>query len=292
MSARIDYQIGWRTDDGAVTMLTRENGYQVEAGAFGLDAPPVDLIREPRTDGDGSILVKRRTTERAVLLPIFVRADGRHVRHLLAHLADVFRGPGTLTVSDGFGTRELRQVYYEAGLEGDEARDRAHLNEWRKVVVSLIAMDPWWYDTEADQTLTPGIGNTAFDEATVDFDDPLTPFDGGTATVYQIPGRAEAFPVWTITGAATTFGVSVIGESSFTIAAALATSATLVVDTRPGATYGPRLGTSGAIDWSLLTAGSRLPRLPNGSTTVVAGVTGDDGNTDLSVAFEPRWLTP
>lgn len=278
----------WVAADGRTVELNQANGYKVLAGASGLDAPPVELFPEARTTGDGSVLVKRRTGVRSLALPIFVNTGGSP-RTAVSLLADVFRGPGTLRVStDGSTFRDLRGVYYETGLEGDEARGLSLPGVWRKVVVSLQAFDPWWYGDSVGQSMTLG-GTTPFDDA-VGFDDPVTLFNGGDSTVFTVDGHADAFPVWTITGPFTTLTVEVAGSSQFELAAPLAGGSTITVDSRPQS-RGPSLD-GGGVDWSLLTAGSRLPVMPTGSTSVSVLTTGTTGDSVVSADFEPRWLTP
>lgn len=279
----------WIAADGRTTELTPANGYKILAGVTGLDAPPVELYTDARTEGDGSLLVKRRTGIRYVALPIFVD-PGSTPRPAVSLLADVFRGPGTLRVSvDGSTFRNLRDVYYETGLEGNEARDQSLPGYWRKVVVSLQALDPWWYANVVAQTVVFG-GVVTFNSAAVPFDDPNTPFDGGNATTFTVAGHADAYPVWTLTGPFTTLTLNVNNAGTFQLAGALAAGSVITVNTRPGV-RGPSLN-GAAVDWALLTAASRLPTFPPGTTSVVASSTGTTGASSILVEYEPRWLTP
>ncbi len=279
----------WIAADGRTTELTPANGYKVLAGVMGLDAPPVELNTEARTEGDGSLLVKRRTGIRHVLLSIFVDT-GSSPRTAVAMLADVFRGPGTLRVSsDGSTFRNLRDAYYETGLEGDEGRGNSLPAYWRKVVVALQALDPWWYADAVTQAIAFG-GVVAFDSAAVTFDSPTTPFDGGNATTFMVAGHADAYPVWTLTGPFTSLVVNVNTSGTFQLASALTAGNVITVDTRPGS-RGPSLN-GGAVDWALLTAASTLPTLPTGTVSVVASTAGTTGASLINVQYEPRWLTP
>jgi hypothetical protein len=284
----ISYEFQWVDTNGGITDLTQANGYTILAGVYGLDAPPVELFTESSTEGDGSLLVKRRTGLRRVDLPMYVNT-GSTIRTAISHLADVFRGPGMLRVSDDGETyRNLRNVYYETGLEGDEAKDRSMPKAWRKAVVSLQALDPWWYADAEGRSLAFGDAS-GFSASAIDFDADL-PFDGGDTTVIAVPGHADAFPVWTLQGPFDTFSLNVDGVGSFELAAAQADATTITVDTRPGS-RGPSLD-GAAIDWSLLTGASRLPTLPAGNVSVTVSSSGTDSGSALSVEFEPRWLTP
>lgn len=276
MADKIVYRLTWIDADGVALPLTPDRGFQVERGLYGLDAPPVMLNTEPVTTDDGSLLVHRRTEQRSVLVPLFVNLPTVHPRQLVGHLARVFRGPGRLQVSDGYHIRELRNVYYEAGLEGDEGRNVAAPGAWRKVVVSLLALDPWWYDIEGPQSqdLETAIGIPAFTSVTVE-------------------GDADALPVWTFTGPWTTCAVGFTVGSGGTIelATGLGPGMVMYVDTRPGELYGPRLD-GFDVDWTLLTADSRLPKFPTGQFTLITSGTGNDSSSSVAVEWGERWLTP
>jgi len=285
----VDYEFVWIAEDGRITELSPANGYTILAGVMGLDAPPVQLSTDARTEGDGSVLVKRRTGVRYVSLPMYVNT-GSHIRLAMSLLSDVFRGPGQLRVSDdGTNYRTLRSVFYDFGMEGDESKGVSMPHAWRKFVVSLQALDPWWYATAQTQTLNLGAGSE-FSASGIDFDEASEPFDGGESTTFQVGGHADAYPIWTLEGPLDTCTVVVAGEQTFQIAAALADAETITIDTRP-ATRGPSLN-GGAINWSLLTAASRLPTFPAGSVSVAVAVTGSDAGSAVSVEYEPRWLTP
>ncbi len=288
-AATVPYEFIWVAADGRIVELSAVNGYTILAGVQGLDSPPVELFAEARTEGDGSVLVKRRTGVRYVAVPMYVNTGG-HIRDAVSFLSDVFRGPGQLRVSDdGVNYRTLRDVYYETGLQGDESRGVSMPSAWRKVVVSLQALDPWWYGNAEGQVMSFG-GVSGFSASGTDFDDPLTQFNGGDATVFQVGGHDAAYPVWTLSGPFTTCVVEVSGSQQFELTNALPDGDYVTVDTRPGS-YGPSLN-GGAVDWSILTAASRLPVLEPGSVSVTVLVTGTDAGSAIVAEYEPRWLTP
>ena len=288
-AATVPYEFIWVAADGRIVELSAVNGYTILAGVQGLDSPPVELFTEARTEGDGSVLVKRRTGVRYVAVPMYVNT-GSHIRDAVSFLSDVFRGPGQLRVSDdGVNYRTLRDVYYETGLAGDESRGVSMPSAWRKVVVSLQALDPWWYGNAEGQVMSLG-GVSGFSASGIDFDDPDVPFDGGSSTTFQVGGHEAAYPVWTLSGPFTTCIVLVNGSQQFQLAAAVADGDYVTVDTRPGS-YGPSLN-GGAVDWSILTAASRLPVLAPGSVSVTVSSSGTDAGSTVIAEYEPRWLTP
>lgn len=288
MTTLVTYEFLWIASDGRIIELTPTEGFTVLAGVTGLDAPPVELFTEARTEGDGSLLVKRRTGIRYVSIPLYVNT-GSSSRTAVSLLADVFRGPGTLRVSDNGTTyRNLRNVYYETGLEGDESRDMSRPHAWRKAVVSLQALDPWWYGAAVGQNMTLG-DVSGFSASGIDFDDADMPFDGGNTTTIDVEGHADAYPIWTLSGPFTTCTVTA-GGVTFELAAALADASTVTIDTRPGS-RGPSLD-GGAVDWSLLTAASRLPTFTPGTVSIDVTAAGTDAGSTVTAEYEPRWLTP
>ena len=133
-------------------------------------------------------------------------------------------------------------------------------------------------------------GVSGFSASGIDFDDPDVPFDGGSSTTFQVGGHEAAYPVWTLSGPFTTCIVLVNGSQQFQLASAVADGDYVTVDTRPGS-YGPSIN-GGAVDWSILTAASRLPVLEPGSVSVTVSTTGTDAGSTIVAEYEPRWLTP
>lgn len=277
------FTLSWTAADGTTTALSRANGLLITKGPVGLDAPPVQNALSQFTTTDGASLGQQRYPERAIALPMFVEHPTR-VATRIAELARMVRQPGTLTRTDDTTTRQLRRVIYSGGLEGDLSTAASPV--WRRLVLSLVALDPFWYGPTSTQALTIGTG-TGFDDA-VSFDAGV-PFDGGLATSISVDGDLGAFPVFSITGPATTLVVT-DGTDAWQIAAALSSGQTLTIDTRP-TTQGPRLG-SGGVDWSLLTEASRLFELRSGTSSLIAAASGTSAATSVTVSWESRWLTP
>lgn len=271
----------WTDVDGNATVLDGSAGIILRDEPIGLEAPnPSDTI-DALVAFDGGVLTNRRRPVRSIALGLFLEHATR-VETVVAQLAVMLQGPGTLRWADDVNTRTLRQVIYEGGLDGSGVVTPFE----RSMVVSLIALDPWWYGTAVSQILSTG-AVTAFDAA-IAFSS-VTPFDGGGSMAVTVTGDAEAYPVFTITGPATTLTVG-SGGFAWQIASALGASDTLVVDHRP-TSRGPRMN-GGAVDWSLLTESSRLWPLAQGLTAIITGATGTTGATRVLMAWEPRYLTP
>lgn len=277
------FTLTWIDAAGASTALTQANGLIVTRGAIGLGAPAPQNVLDSYISSDGATLVNRRRDAQQVVLPLLIQ-HASNAQVLVRQVARMFQGPGQLTYSDGTNTRTLRNVIYNVGLGGDTSAQPSRL--WRRVNVGLLALDPWWYGPSVSQSLTAGT-TTAWDAA-VTFNAAI-PWDGGGSTSVVVDGDADVSPVVTITGPATTL-TTTQGGIGWALATPLIAGDILVVDSRPGS-RGPRLN-GGTTNWALLTQASRLWTLSPGTQSVFAGATGTTGATTISVAWEPRWLTP
>lgn len=274
----------WRDAAGVPTVLSEATGYKVLRPTMGLGVAAPQNTIEPYIAFDGAALTNRRRNTQSVIVPILLRDATRAQSKIEALASALDNGPGQLEYADGVNTRYLKNVIYDGGLGGDMSN--APATAWRKIAVSLLALDPWWYGPANSQALSTS-AVTAFDAA-ISFDAAI-PFDGGVAVGVGVVGDAEAFPVITVVGPATTLTVSV-GALSWSIAGALSAADVLVVDHRPGS-RGPRLN-GGLVDWSLLSEASRLWTLPKGVASVISGVNGSTGATSIVMAWDPRFLAP
>lgn len=271
----------WTAADGTVTVLDGSAGIWWRKGPIGLQAPPPTNIIDDYTSFDGGVLVNRRRGVRGFVLPIYLKHATR-VQTLMSQLATILQGPGKLQYSDGTDTRELRQVIYEAGIDGSGTANKLQ----RLLAVSMLALDPWWYGPANSQALSTAAA-TAFDAA-ISFDAAI-PFDGGAAVGVTVVGDTDAYPVITVQGPATSL-VGTCNGLTWALAVTLGASDVLVVDHRPGS-RGPRLN-GGGVDWSLLIEASRLWTLPAGVASVIVGIAGTSGATSIVMSWEPRYLTP
>jgi hypothetical protein len=277
----------WVSDTGTTLALDGSAGVSVLRGARGFDGPPIRNTLDPRV-GDGATRVNYRRPERPVTLPLKLDLN-------LTDAATVVRlfQSGYFVASSG---RTLTGVVYEDGLEGQWTVDTGGvvgLNH-RKFTVSLCALDPWWYGEETSVTGTFGT-STAW-SAAVAWNAAL-PWDGGSSQTIVNAGDVATWATVVVKGATTTATMSINGMGGWTTTNALASSAYMAVSTEPdrrGPHLGPHghfAGSDGPILWSLLTEGSQLFELPAGSSSLVFGATGTDGNTAWTVFYSPRYYT-
>ena len=248
----------------------------------GLEVPtPTNNIDEYAAF-DGGVIINRRRPVRQIALAVYIEHATR-VETMIEQVASMFQGPGQLRWTDGLQSRTLKQVIYEGGLDGSGIFT---LRE-RVPVISLLALDPWWYGAQ-QSTVIPFAAPTSFDAALA-FSS-LFPFDGGGSVAVPIDGDGDVWPTFTVTGPETTLTIG-SGGITWQLAAPLAAGHTIVVDHRPGS-RGPSLD-GAPIDWSLLTEASRLFALAAGTgTSVIIGASGTTGASTVTMTWEPRHLTP
>lgn len=285
------------TFDGTPQIAHGNAAAAIGRNAEGVFEAPDELVIDPRTGLDGGALVSRRAPVRRVVLPLeLTAAAGSTLRTVWASLFAALRAGGTLTYTAGATTRELRQVVLEgvdrAGLGMDMGAIRGDV-----VVVTLVALDPWWYGplelTEIDLAAIDGTGW----EPPVSWA-PDLPWNGGDAAPITVDGDTGAAPVFTIEGPVDEVIVARSGLA-WAWQSPLGAGEGGTVDCRPGR-RGPRLGSEivtgvgalGDVRWQLLTEQSRLFTLEPGSNTLAIGVAGASTGATLTVGVEPRYLVP
>jgi hypothetical protein len=277
---------------------------------IGLDLPATALTTATSA-GDGQVLTYARHDARTIALPLAILTeDVRGVKGTLASLFNVRRGAGQLRHAVDGRTRTLRNVIYQGGLEGDETKTRS---DWATMVLSLLALDPFWYaDSQSIVVSSPDVP-AAWDSpipwsspypwngpgvginAGLGWDEPLAwdsaiPWNGGVIAAPGVEGDAGTWPTFTFKGPATSFEVIHI-RTGERIASALPLSAqTLIVETQPGSTRGPTLNGEPAWEWLTLDSTSEMLLEPGDTLAVRMAGTGVDSY--VRVAWTDRWLTP
>lgn len=255
----------------------------VSAGSSGLGSPPVELVTEKLPTQAGGLMRYTQTAPVEIDLPILAKAST--FAALLSTVAALRRWfdtgsergstPGHLRITRP-NDDAVRQIpcYYAGGLEGDLGSGSPTL---AKLVVSLLAPDPYWTDIAA----------TEVEYAAADFGLPL-----GVVN----PGDFDAYPVWTITGPIDTPTISntTTGKAFGMGAGAglhLGAGDILTIDTRPSP---PRAGLQvvddgGTSHFDKLTAGSALWRLVPGANVFTLATSGVTSQTRIALSYLPRY---
>lgn len=286
--------VSWVSDTGTTLALDGSGGVHVQRDVKGFDGPPIRNTIDERI-GDGALRVNSRRPERVLQLPLLVDENtitaGEVVR--------LFQS-GTFVASSG---RELRSVVYEAGLEGQWSVDTGGINglSHRKFVVTLVALDPWWYG--GVQTVTGSFGAPTAWNAAVAWSAAI-PWNGGASQLILNEGDVPASADIVIdpgTGNNQVVSMSLGGvggwETDFLLTGEYTTVSTVA------GRRGPTWGSAGhfneqpvRIDWTLLTAASQLFELPVGLVELVFGISAGggavSGDEEWHVIYRPRYFTP
>jgi hypothetical protein len=263
-------------------------------GISGLGAAPVVLTTDPLPRG-GAKVRHIQPQPRTVLWPVHVEADThQHFidtwRQLGRAFTDTLRyGPGVLDIARPDGRRRQIQVRYQDGWQG-LGQPGTGLN-WDRAVISLLCEDPYFYDAE------PTVQTRTFDTGTADFLSPYPQVSSSQVlgdTIISNPGDVMAWPVWTITGPATSVTItnSDTGEAFTVNPSAIAIGhgnllggETVIVTTDPPAV---RFGTdnwAGALNWP----SASLWGLPPGDTAIDIDLAGAATGSSVSLAFNARY---
>jgi hypothetical protein len=286
----------WVSSEGIEVFLDGSTGVSVLRGASGLDCPPRALSIDERVTGAGGVLIRERTPTRTVGLPIKVDTGLAN----LSLLQQAFRtGFGTLIAGSG---RELRNVYYESGLEGIWDASHGGIGDMimRQFPLKLLALDPMWYGPMVTYDLTLG-AQTLWSPNLIW--SPHIPWSGGGSQTVEVEGDDDVWPVWSVLGPVTNLSAGLGTGRAWQVVPALTAGAgptdVVTVDHRDGS-KGPRYGSptipgfpEGLIDWSILTEVSRVDwPLPKGVNSVVLGGSDTTVDTLFTVAWEERWFSP
>lgn len=309
--------ITWIDADDNRYPLTFDAGAGLQVAAIGLDAAPIEVRSDERAV-DGSAFSAARAPSKTVALPILFED-----RDLMDEMAETFIGrSSTLEVTTGTRVRELIDVYYVAGLEGDGGRDYKvwsdDLGTWKYQfdrTIELTALDPFWYGPSEWVALgvpeTPdaydlalaydlpapydgpraGISSgTPYDQVLA-YDQPR-PYDGGVNVSFGLTSKLGAWPVITVNGPASSFQVVHLRTGqlvSMRTGVTLGNDAKLVIDARPTTRSVRR---DGHLAWQVVTPDS------DPAMAIVAGdelsfiVGGTDAGSYVTVEWRQRWRMP
>lgn len=269
----------------------------IQAGAQGLDMPPVELHADASPNLHGSIYRSARYAQREVMIPVYIHGiDRRTLRQLKDRLIDALdpmNGYCVLKFMEADSRPRYLYAYYKGGVEGDEGEDSAGFR-WTRFGIQLTAFDPWFYSDQvqvAEWKFGQGEAFLSTEKSLL----PLRIEKGMVSTpdlsVYN-PGSVEAWPVWELTGPVRGFKFSFNGQS-FEIPASgtdvVAAGRTLTIDTRPG--YKTLKDDQGKNYWSSLGANPQLWSIPKGWSSISVEMAPGSGASSLRLSFRPRFKT-
>ncbi|NUP19881.1 MAG: phage tail protein [Streptomyces sp.] len=274
--------------------------YTLAEGVSGLGASPYSLTSDDHPRG-GARLRHVQPQPRTIVWPVLVKgADhtaftanwrqlARAFTRTLRRQADGSFSPGTLEVARPDGSVRTIAVYYSDGWDG---RGQVATGiTWDSAVLTLWCEDPYWVDaapvTVHRETGTP-----------TDFLNPFPSVSSSQvlgATTVTNPGDVDVWPVWTISGPATSIeftredtGSAFTLDMTATSHGPLLAGETVTISTDP-----PRVrsGTGENLVAGLSWPAAVLWSLPPGATPVTFQLDGAAAGSAVDLTFHPRYET-
>lgn len=275
---------------GRVTTLTDwERGWVVQPGAKGLDMPGYAMAQDESPGIDGYEVRQVRAQGKTITIPIaFWAQDSRAAylarRRTLIRSLNPKRGQGTLTLTQPDGAARSIGVLYSDGLEGDESLDAAGAR-WCVAALVFAAPSPYWLGQEITTSWAAALGGDFFPFL------PLTVGDSqvlGSVTVDN-DGDDDAYPVWTITGPATTVTLTNNTTGRTLVLTRTITGADeIVIDTRERRQTALLNGVTNL--WPNLSDASTLWPLEPDVNELSLTVAGSTSATRVRMTYQPRYL--
>lgn len=276
--------------DGVFWDLADYDGHVfLQPGFTGFDAPPVTVYSDGTPGIAGAAYLGSHDEARPVFLPVYTVGSTRAeaVSYRRALIASLSRGLNRLCVAETDGYRRYLDCYYTGGAEGAEGVDNAGLL-WAIYGLNFVALDnPYWYgDVVTPSSWVIPNARSFFPLAPAVFTLSSSQVLGGT--LIDNVGEVDAYPVWTLTGPASSLTLQ-LGTRTFTTNSTLLAGASLVIDTDPRTQT--LLDNTNVNRWGDVdTTAIDLWPLPPGVNAVTVTVTGGSGATALSMSYVPRFL--
>ncbi|WP_043470308.1 phage tail domain-containing protein [Kitasatospora sp. MBT66] len=271
----------------------------IQAGATGLDMPPVELHSDASPNLHGSIYRGARIAERQFMIPVYLHGvDRRTLKDLKRRLISALNpmnGYCVLRFTEGDSLTHTLYAYYRDGMQGDEGVDNAGFR-FMKFGLQFTAFDPFYHgqDTQVAEWQF-GDGKAFLKTGKGLF--PLALNKGllsSEAIPVVNPGSVEAWPMWELKGPVRGFKMTGPAGTSFGIAAgpvgspdAVPAGRTLIIDSRPGIkTLKDDQGTN---YWPRVDAAPALWSVPAGKSAVSVDLVAAGAGASLRLSFRPRF---
>lgn len=275
---------------GAVTRFTDwQAGWVLQPGPKGLDMPAYAMATDESPGIDGYAVRQVRAQGKEIVLPIAFWQDDSRAAYLarrreFIRALNPKRGPGTLTLTQPDGETRTIEAYYAGGMEGDESRDASGAR-WCMTVITFACPSPYWLGGAVTREWKAAVTGDFYPIL------PLVVRDSealGAVTVDN-DGDDTAFPVWTVTGPATSVSLSndTTGESLL-LTRTITNSDTVVIDTRERRQAALLNGVTNL--WPDLSSSSALWALEPGVNSLTLTVAGSGGDTRVNLSYQPRYL--
>ncbi|MER7331659.1 MULTISPECIES: phage distal tail protein [unclassified Micromonospora] len=281
----------WTDPDGGVWELTGPHelhGWLTTQGIGGWGATPRTFVVDPLARGGVSVR-HIRTEPRRITWPLNVYGSTylefmtRYRGLMRAFMLTAQTGrPGVLTVYLPDGSGRSIEAFCEEGWAGQPGENHTFANP----VLTLLCPDGYWRDIQ------PRVVTRQYQENTGPFLAPYMRVSSGQVlgdTTITNPGDVPGWPLWTITGPATSVtATNNTTGAAFTLTFTLAVGEQVTIDTsshRPTVRGPAGQNLVGALNWP----GADLWALAPGVNNVNFSVDGADAGTTIEMRYHPRY---
>lgn len=279
----------WISQSGTSTDLTDWDHYYALRERMGFWSPQYTVRGFEIPGQAGSVVQLAKAINRVIEVPMVIRESNNNALRErlrdLSHLLIASNGDGRLLSVDEDGER--REIYcrYLRGLEsGREMPASLH------TTLTFQASDPYWYSTTYTELTMAGGSSTTYWF-------PIFPLKLSNSLALGIngwenDGDEEAWPIWTITGPASSIEVSSytslkrIKFEGYTLAN---NTKKIIVDTRPG--YKTVEDQDGTNLMGYLTSNSSLFPILVGTNYIEIIMTGTTPQSNAKGKFKKRYLS-
>lgn len=285
--------VKWEGPDGSLWDLRDgSSGVQMAQGAvMGLRHAPAEVFTRKSSFVDGQEVTGWKLKPRQLELPLDVQGASEaewFVRDRAISRAFRVDRPGRLTITDPLGGRRTITARLDEDGGDDGERDDPATMMASRLIIPLIADDPWYYGQEISKTFQYANPDRGFYGPT-GYGPPfyLAPATFTGADTISNPGDAEAWGLITLPGPAEGFSIRIGNRliEGFVDGWTLPEGRTLTIDTDPRRSIA-RLDTGENVTRKLTS--TQFAAVPDGSTVPIEVIV--YGDTLLTLTLTPRFL--
>jgi hypothetical protein len=229
----------WTAPGGDVIPLCDQGaGYLSLKGRAGMGMIPREVIYDANPDG-GGIFRTIQDQVRVISYPLRIQGDTqtlyleryRRLQRGFRHRRGGVDVPGTLTVGLPDGTSRSISAFYLGGLDPEEAElDDLLAVGQNHPRLEFLALDPYWTGGDISYTWASSAASVPF-FATMPVHLSASQVLGNVTA--DLPGDADSYPIWTLTGPGTPLLANDTTGSELVFAEEIPDGTVVTIDTRP-----------------------------------------------------------
>lgn len=262
-------------------------GIAALSGVTGMGLPPIST-QWAEGAGDGAQYRGERALPRDIDLPLYVQAPTRpELRAIVSRLAHMLAGPLTLRFVEDNGESWTLGVRRVGGGNVTLGPD-SEASNWLSTVLTLRAGDPYWTASEVTRREVVASAGRGLMLGTASLARMrLAASQTLGSILFENPGDAPAYPVWTITGPGSNLVATSASGESFTWMGSLTAGQWLTIDTRTASVRDH----TGVSRYAQLGPAPKLWRVPPGITTANVALNDTTAASRIAVEWQARRWT-